>query len=454
MSVKQRITYALAASTFGQGITIGTQLLLIPMFFHYWGAGLYGEWLILSSVPAYLTMADLGIGSAAGNEMTMMAGAGNLERAQQTYRGAHWVALGAGLIALLIGLLLACMATFWMIPKTTLISPSEAGWIIVLFSLGVSINFQGSVISAGYRAAGRNGLGIGLNNTSRLLEAVGMGILLAKGAGPMMVCTVALCVKAVMLLLQHFWLQRTCPWLHHPPMPADRTLVKRLIAPALGFMAFPLGNALALQGPILVIGHLMGGPAVALFSATRTLARVPIQIANVFNSSVWPEMSRAHGSGNIPLLRTLHRSSWGITFVLVATSSVALLVLGPWLAKVWLGEATKFDTTILIFLISMTLFSATWSSSSVVLTAINAHGGLGLRYVLVNAICLGLTWVLTPSFGWWGMLAPLVLAEVLLLAWILPKVMTITQDNFGSFARQTIAEGAINLIDVVKRRKT
>jgi O-antigen/teichoic acid export membrane protein len=452
MSVKQRIAHALAANAFGQAVTIATQLLLTPMFFRYWGPGLYGEWLILSSVPAYLTMTDMGVGSAAGNEMTMRAGAGDHSGAQRTYRGAHLVALVAGAISLLMGLALAFMAVEWHTPRTTVITANDAGWIIMTLSLGVGLSFQGGVISAGFRAAGRNALGISLANTSRLLEALTMGILLALNWGPLGLCLSALAVKALMQLVQHLWLRRICSWLHHPPVAADRTLVKRLIAPALGFMAFPLGNALALQGPILIIGQIMGGPAVALFSATRTLARLPIQITNVFNASVWPEMSRAHGAGDTPALRSLHRGSWGLTLLLVAASSTVLLVLGPWIANAWLGSKAHFEPLVLSLLILATAFSAIWNASSVVLSAINAHAGLGIRYVLINAVCLGIAWVLTPTFGWWGMLPALVLAEVSLLIWVMPKVMAITHDTLSAFIRKAIAEGALSLSHIAKRR--
>jgi O-antigen/teichoic acid export membrane protein len=452
MSVKQRIAHALAASAFGQSVTIGSQLLLTPLFFRYWGPGLYGEWLILSSVPAYLTMTDLGIGSAAGNEMTMRAGAGDQSGAQQTYRGAHWVALAAGIIGLLIGLGLAAMAIYWEMPRTTLITPTDAGAIVALLALSISINFHGSVTSAGFRAAGRNALGISLSNTARLLEAISMGCMLILGVGPLVLCAVALSVKAVMLLVQHVCLHRLCPWLHHPRVPADLTLVKRLIAPSLGFMAFPLGNALALQGPILIIGHFMGGPAVAIFSATRTLARVPMQITNMFNSSVWPEMSRAHGAGDIGLLRTLHRASWGMTLVLVLGCGLTLMVLGSWFADIWLGSSANFEPRLLAALVMITVISAIWNSSSVVLSAINAHAGLGARYVIVNASCLALAWALTPAFGWWGLLPALVLAELVLFAWVIPQVMTTTHDHLSAFMREGMVEGMMKLFRLIKAR--
>jgi O-antigen/teichoic acid export membrane protein len=433
MTVQRRIARALAANAFGQVVTVGTQLLLTPLFFWKWGAGLYGEWLILSSIPAYLTMADLGLGSAAGNEMTMRAGAGDHSGAQKTYRGAMWVGLWAGSAVLLVGVFLAVMAACFQIPHTKLITAQDSAFVIVLLSLNVAMGFQGGVISAGFRAAGYNAQGIMLSNTSRLMEALVMGAMLILGQGPLILGAAALGIKGIMLVVQHIWLKRLCTWLFVPKVPADLHMVKRLLAPSLGFMAFPLGNALALQGPILIIGHALGGPAVAIFSAVRTLARLPIQIANIFNSSVWPEMSRAHGAGDSEMLRRLHRGSWALTVLLVVCCGLGLIVLGRWLAYLWLGPEVTFDPVILNGLVIVTVLSAAWNASAVVMSATNAHLGLGLRYVVVNAVCIGLAWFLTPSMQWLGLLSMLLLAELFLLVWVLPKVLKLTGDTPNEF---------------------
>jgi O-antigen/teichoic acid export membrane protein len=433
MSVQQRVTRALAANAFGQVVTIATQLLLTPLFFRTWGAGLYGEWLILSSVPAYLTMADLGIGSAAGNEMAMRAGAGDHAGAQQTYRGATWVGLMAGAGVMLVGALLALAAAHLHWPRTELIPAADAGWLITLLTLNVALGFQGGVISAGFRAAGCNALAISLSNTSRLLEGLGMGVALLMGQGPLVLCAAALVIKAVMLLVQHLWLKAQCGWLFTPRVAADRQLVRRLIAPSLGFMAFPLGNALALQAPILIIGHALGGPAVAVFSAMRTLARLPMQIANAFNASVWPEMSRAHGAGDTALLRKLHRSSWAVALPLAAGAGLGLVLLGEWIGRLWLGPKVQVDPTVLLALVVVTVLSVVWNASSVVMAAINAHARLGALYVLANGVCMGVAWWLTPTLQWWGLLPMLVLAELVLLLWVFPRVLRLTGDTVGQF---------------------
>jgi O-antigen/teichoic acid export membrane protein len=210
-------------------------------------------------------------------------------------------------------------------------------------------------------------------------------------------------------------------------------MVSRLVRPALGFMAFPLGNALVLQGPLLIIGATLGSADVAMFSALRTLARIPMQLTNMLNASIWPELSRAHGAGNVPLLRHLHRLGWAANLVSVSTLGLAQLLLGRWVMQVWIGNAAHFDPWVYAALVLMTALTALWGASSVVLVATNLHLRLGAVYVLLNAISLAVASLLAPHWQWRGLLLPLLLTEIVLMGWILPRALRVAQDTVGTF---------------------
>lgn len=433
MGVRTRIQQALAANAFGQVVTIVSQLALTPLFFRLWGAALYGEWLLLSSLPSYLSMVDLGVGAAAGNEMTMRAGASDRSGAQQAFRLSVTLSLLAGLLTLLIGGTLAGVAHWLHYPRTPLIASPDAALILMLLAASVAMGFIGGVVSAGFRCAERNALGISLANLARLLEVIAILVVLPMAATPTDVAWVIFAVKALTLVAQAIWLHACCPWLFIKPGTHDPSMLKRLVAPSLGFMAFPLGNALALQGPVLIIGHFMGGSAVAVFTALRTLSRIPMQLTNALNASVWPEMSRAHGAGELGTLRDLHRTNWGLTFWMVMAAGIGLVTLGPWIARHWLGADARFEWTLLVLLVLLATVSAVWNASSVVLAAINAHLQLGIRYVALQGIALAAAWVLTAPLGWYGLVGGLLLAEVLLLMWVTPRALTTTQDGWRGF---------------------
>lgn len=433
MGARTRIQQALAANAFGQVVTIISQLALTPLYFRLWGAPLYGEWLLLSSLPSYLSMVDLGVGAAAGNEMTMRAGASDRSGAQQAFRLSITLSLLAGILTLVIGGVLAGVAHWLHYPHTPRISSPDAAWILMLLAASVALGFIGGVISAGFRCAERNALGISLANLARLLEVTAVVVVLPLGATPTDVAWVICSVKALTLVAQAIWLHACCPWLFGKPSTNDPGLLRRLVAPSLGFMAFPLGNALALQGPVLIIGHFMGGSAVAVFTALRTLSRIPMQVTNALNASVWPEMSRAHGAGELDTLRSLHRTNWGLTLWIVVAAGCILVGLGPWIAQHWLGADTRFEWPLLMLLVLLATVSAVWNASSVVLAAINAHLHLGIRYVTMQGMALALAWALTSTLGWYGLVGSLILAEAMLLLWVTPQALNTTQDGWRGF---------------------
>ena len=66
----RRITKAVAAIGFGHGISIISNVLLVPLFLRFWTSDLYGEWLVLSSVVAYLSTLDMGMQTYLVNRLT------------------------------------------------------------------------------------------------------------------------------------------------------------------------------------------------------------------------------------------------------------------------------------------------------------------------------------------------------------------------------------------------
>jgi O-antigen/teichoic acid export membrane protein len=435
MALRKRIVQALAANSFGQAVNIGAQLLLTPLYFVSWGAAQFGEWLLLSTLPAYLMLADVGIGSAAANEMVMRASAGDHRAAQNTFWGAVRISHMASLLCLAVTLLGALLtATVFELPLHE-IARSDASAIIVLLGLGVCLNFYLGNIGSGFRSAEKNALGILVANSLRLVEFVVAAAMLLWHATPLVLCGGLLLVRCVSLLLQGWLLHAACGWLFTPDYTVDRSLMARLLKPSLSFLALPLGNAMALQAPLVLIGLLFGSTAVAAFSTLRTLSRIPLQIANVFNASVWPEMSAAFGAGNLALMRMLHQRSWLLTLALGLGTSTALLLLGRTVLEWWLGQDGLYDAAMLLALTSMAALASQWGVSAMVLTATNAHSRMVAIYLGVNSACLALAWVLGSALGKTGFLLPLVLAELVMLCVAAPMALRATGDSLPAFVR-------------------
>ena len=64
------------------------QVASLPLFLLHWDANRYGTWLMLSAVPTYLLMADVGMVATAGNRMTMEMARGRAEHANRIFHSA------------------------------------------------------------------------------------------------------------------------------------------------------------------------------------------------------------------------------------------------------------------------------------------------------------------------------------------------------------------------------
>jgi hypothetical protein len=75
MSKNKEILIRLKRGLFGEGFSQVTIILIrlgeIPLFLHFWGSTTYGVWLVLLSIPAYLSLFDFGLTLSGAREMTM-----------------------------------------------------------------------------------------------------------------------------------------------------------------------------------------------------------------------------------------------------------------------------------------------------------------------------------------------------------------------------------------------
>src|SRR4030088_3738187 len=90
-SVERRLTLGFISNWLSKLASAIIQLIQVPVFLHFWSVPLYGEWMILNSIPAYLSFSNIGFGSVAGNEMTMMVARNDRDGALRVFQSCWWL---------------------------------------------------------------------------------------------------------------------------------------------------------------------------------------------------------------------------------------------------------------------------------------------------------------------------------------------------------------------------
>src|ERR1700730_7301890 len=257
-SVGRRLLRGLGATALSPVVTVFVQLVTVPVLLHVWGATKYGEWLVLSAIPSYLTFSDLGFGDASGSDMSVRVAQNDRDGALETFQSSWILVTCVSLVALALASLL-----IWRVPwqgwlHLTGLSSLEAAKIILVLGAYVGISQQYGVVESGYRSDGNFATGTFWILIQRLTETIAATAVAILGGSLFAVACTYLVARCLGTVAYSILLCRLSPWIRFGIRHARLRTIKRLVAPAAGFMGFPLGYAISLQGFTVLIGATLG----------------------------------------------------------------------------------------------------------------------------------------------------------------------------------------------------
>jgi O-antigen/teichoic acid export membrane protein len=409
MTIRRRIVAGVGANAYGQIITIGIQLLALPVFLHYWDARRYGAWLMLSAVPSYFSLADVGMVTTTGNKMTMEIGRGNFYSANRTFQSA------------LVFMVCACAAVFAVtvlvlaFVHLPAVANAEYRLTLGLLITAALLALFNGLAEAVFRATGRYGIGTMAGQSIRLLEwlggmlglylshgfvAVSLGMLMARGLG---VC--AMIGYAAISTRQIRWGVNA----------ATYSEMRAMVRPAAMFMMFPIVNALSFQGFTLLVGGLFGAINVAVFNTYRTLARVTVQATSTLSNAAAPEMSRLYGGSNRESLAILFRRANLISGLLAVGLPLGIGLVGHRLIVIWTHSRIPYYPSLLWPMLVYAGLSSSWHVSRILLLSTNKHSRIAVISFLVAVIGLGMGWLAGEFISLDGVVWVLVVGEFVMV---------------------------------------
>jgi O-antigen/teichoic acid export membrane protein len=390
---------ALGANVFGRVLNIAIQVLSTAIFLRTWGVNLYGQWLIVTAIPVYLTSADLGFSAAAANEMTIQAGRGNLGAAEAVFRSC------LGLVLLASGLVIAgafLLLEVWPIPfdlPGAQIAAGDMRTILLLLIFSVALSLPGELFAGAYRVGGRLALSVMTTNAFIALEFALSMFALIVFRTPLAVAVAIVSARILRSVGTAILLRFVLRWPASFLPDFSLAAMRRLFAPALGFASFPISRALGNQGLILVVGQALGPAAVVVFSSGRTACRFVSTLSELFVNSVFSEISTAYGQGRTDMLRRLQRVTSQSALWLGLAAGAAIIAAKDPIAAVWLKGRVHFTYAVLVPLVIAEIAASVYRINLVILTAANRHVGTAVVYLVQSILVVVTAWILTPILG-------------------------------------------------------
>ena len=433
VSTKRRLMLGFLTNWVGKLSSTIIQFVQIPVFLHFWSVPLYGEWMIVNSIPAYLSFSNAGFGSVAGNEMTMLVARGDRAAALRIFQSCWW------LIALICtATILLLSGTLYYLPasrllKLTTLGEADTKWIIFYIGVSVLLGQLEQLLQSAYRAIGRYPYGTFLKNMFSLFAFGCMIGAVILGAGARTTALVFAGVNVAITIFFCILVRRDIPWIEYGWQHASIAEIRKLARPAFAYMGFPLGNALSLQGSLLAVGYALGPTDVVIFSTARTVSRVALQMVQMVNNTFEPEMSIAFGAGNYELTRILLRRACQLALLVALVLVFVMLSFGPWFLVHWTGGHVPPSRPLLSILLVVVVLYSLWSTSGTLMTSTNQHQRLATYYILGTSVACILCYVLARAYGLYGAAASLLINEIVMNLYVVPACLRIAHDTLPDF---------------------
>jgi O-antigen/teichoic acid export membrane protein len=431
--VKRRLLLGFITGWVSKVASSVIQLIQVPVFLHFWSVSLYGEWMIVNSIPAYLSFSNAGFGTVAGNEMTMSVARNDFDGALRVFQSCWWLiaALCTATIALLSGVLYFLPARYFL--RFTAISESDTKWIIFYLGVSVLLGQLEQLLQSAYRCIGRYPFGSLIKTIMSLSAFASMIVAVIFGSGTRVTALVFSIANVAGTILLSILVRRDIPWIRFGWRYAKLAEIRKLVRPAIAFMGFPIGNALNLQGTLLAVGYALGPVAVVVFSTARTVSRVALQMVQMINSTFEPEMTIAFGALNYDLTRTLLRRACQLALIFAIVVVIIMMSFGPWFLTHWTGGRVPPSRPLLAILLLSVISYSLWSTGSTLMTSTNQHQRLAAYYILGTGLTCVLCFILAHYYGLFGAAASLLVSEIVMNLYVIPACLRISHDTLPAF---------------------
>jgi len=311
---------------------------------------------------------------------------------------------------------------------------------VVLLAVSVLLSFSGDAFNGRFRAARKAHQAMFLASFRPWLELLAMVAVLHFTTRFDFLALGLLAATVAFLVFSQWSSRRAMPELAFSFRQIQVLRFRELFRKGIAFQSFSLGNAVLSQGSVLIIQYLLGPAAVALFSTARTLVRSIIQLLDLFNAVIWPELSHLIGAGELPRAARVHRAAVALSFTAACVSVAGLAAGGQTLYSWWTAKTMQLPLHLLLLFLLPIPFSAISWASSAVHVACNRHEGLAVRYLVGTCLAFVLCAGLSSWLGLEGAALSTLAVDLVLIPYVLRRSLELTGDSWAGFATGLVQE--------------
>lgn len=399
MELKKRIISGVTSGVIVTASNILIQLLGIPLLLKFWGTELYGEWLVLFTLPSYIAMSDIGLGTVICTEVNVLLSQNKKEQAKVLFNSAFNFIVKVGLFPLIFFILIAFLPGLKSGLNIVKIDENEFTYSFIFLCIYSYLAIIITLPRGLYRSIGLFARGQYIATSFTLFEFFMFLAAVTLKLNIIWVALTYLIARLLCTLFIIFDIRKKTEIVQFALHKTDYTNIKKLIHPSLSMMSVYLGQSFSSQGIIVIISMTLGSVSVVVFSTIRTLCNMAKQPLMIISLAFWGEFTTAFAQKNKLLIAKLFKMANLATIGASILATIFLFFFGAWILNVWTqGKVQPEEPFYSIFLLSI-VTNVFWYTRWNFLLSINKHTTAVYFYLFSTILILLLIWFFIPMFG-------------------------------------------------------
>ena len=372
------------------------QVLSVPIFITYLGVDMYGEYILLLTIPGFLVLGEVGFNAVVNNEIVFKIANKNYDEANRLISSSVFILFFSyNLVALIVFFL-----TIYFQNNYNYVSHSSIILLYFIFWLGGFISILFGIFQSYLRAQDfhhHNILWVGI---TRLLEILIPLLLVFYTRDLLILFISSFIIKFFSFVSYINFIKLKVSWFKFKIYYSNNfKIFKPYFNKSLLYFLFSFGQGLIIQGSTYIVGYKLGSKNVVIFNTVRTLINFSKMLLNLINNSFLSEFTKIYANGNKNLLKQTFNLSLQLTLISVLISSTILLFFGQEIITIWTNYEINVDIIFLSLMIVEAILYSVWFIKSNLIVSCNFHKEISISFALSSILFFVLLFMSIDNFN-------------------------------------------------------
>jgi O-antigen/teichoic acid export membrane protein len=390
---------AMWSGALSRAVAMLVQLVTVGLTVRYLGKERFGMWATISTVMAWLSIGNFGLGNGLQTRLSHLTGADDAVSAQRAISSSLAI-ITASSAFVLGGVIAAGVLIPWDhvfgVSSALAVAEARPTVIVVLVSMTLllPVSLSGSILQGHQRIDMVNLVGAG----AALSGLVGLVIATRLEAG-MPILGLVLVGPGIVASLIQFVIARRLGYLRFSFQSIHVGEAWRMLSLGWKFLGLQLVVIVMFQSGAIIIAQKFGSEEVTPYAVTGRVVSIVLVFLTVVLAPLWPAYGEAFGRGDMDWVRRVFRKSLRLVLLICVPMMVFLLVCGQWMIRLWAGTEGVPGFWLLFSMMAFLLAQCIAMCASYLLNGVGTLGSQLIAGALQSVLFIPVALLLCPRFG-------------------------------------------------------